>query len=55
LDATSEANDKLLNKIQEQIDEDRRREQEEKAKENIANLQEQYAYLSRDTTGANSL
>ena len=39
LDATEEANDRLVSKLQEQIDEDREARENEKAEENLANLQ----------------
>lgn len=55
LDATQSANDKLINKIQEQIDTERQRRENEKTEQNIADLQNQVAYLGMDSSGANSL
>jgi hypothetical protein len=55
LDATKSANTNLINKIQEQIDDARTARENEQAKENIANLQSQQAYLAMDTSGANAL
>lgn len=55
LAATQEANAQLINKIQEQIDDNRQARAKEEAEENIANLQARQAYLGMDTSGANSL
>ena len=55
LDATQDANDKLLNKIQEQINENRQNRQNEEAEKNIEQLRSRAAYLSMDTSGANQL
>ena len=55
LDATRSANDQLINKLQEQINETRQDRQNAEARENIANLQSQAAYLAMDTSGANAL
>lgn len=55
LDATRDANAQLIGKIQEQIDDNRQARANQEAKENIANLQAQQAYLGMDTSGANAL
>ena len=55
LDATQSANEKLINKIQEQIDDERQARENEKAEESISDLYNQAAYLGMDTSGANSL
>ena len=54
-DSVQSANGALISKIQEQIDDARQERENEKAKENISNLQSKLAYLSMDTSGANSL
>ena len=55
IDATRNANATLVGKIQEQIDDARQARQNEEAKKNIADMQSRAAYLSMDTSGANSL
>ena len=55
LDATQSANDKLLNKLQEQIDGERQDRENEQTEKNIADLQNQAAYLGMDSSGANAL
>ena len=55
LDATQTANSKLIEKIQEQIDKTRQDREKDKAQQNIADLQQQSAYLGMDTSGANAL
>ena len=55
LDATQDANEKLINKLQEQIDEERQARENEKTKENISDLYNQAAYLGMDSSGANAL
>ena len=52
LDATKQANDNLINKLQEQIDLDRQRDANEETEKNIANLYNQQAYLSMSTGGS---
>ena len=54
-DSVNNAQSNLVSKLQEQINNDRQKREEEKAKENISNLQNQAAYLAMDTSGANSL
>ena len=55
LDATQSANDKLISKLQEQIDSDRQDRENEKTEQSIADLQNQAAYLGMDSSGANAL
>ena len=55
LEITSSANEKIVNKIQEQINEDRQARENEKAKKDIARLRSRAAYLGMDTSGANTL
>lgn len=55
LDATRDANTQIINKLQEQIDDTRQERENEEARQNIADLQSQQAYLSMDTSGANDL
>lgn len=55
LDATRNANSQLINKIQEQIDDNRQARANQETEENINDLQNQHAYLSMDTSGANAL
>jgi hypothetical protein len=55
LDATQDANSKLIGKLQEQIDADRQARENEKTEKNISDLQNQAAYLSMDSSGANAL
>ena len=54
-DSINSANDKLVGKIQEQINDERTARQQEQAQQNIANMQSQQAYLAMDTSGANAL
>ena len=54
-DATEEANTALITKLQEQIDTSRQQREQEKERQNIADMQSQMAYLGMDTSGANSL
>ena len=55
LDATKSASDRLINKIQEQIEDQRQARENEKAEQNIANLRAQLAYLQMDTSGGNAV
>ena len=55
LDATQTANDKLIGKLQEQIDKERQDRENEKAEQSLADLQNQAAYLGMDSSGANAL
>ena len=55
LDATEDANGKVVSAIREQIDAQRQARENEKAEENIDKLRQQQAYLGMDTSGANSL
>ena len=55
LDATKDANNQLINKIQESIDDSRQARQNEKAQKDIASMQSRQAYLAMDTSGVNSL
>lgn len=54
-DATDDANATLISKLQEQIDASRQQREQEKERQNIADMQSQMAYLGMDTSGANSL
>jgi hypothetical protein len=45
----------LVNKIQEQINEERAARQQEQMEKDLANMQSQQAYLAMDTSGANAL
>ena len=55
LEATEEANSELISKIQTQIDEQRQARENEKTDKNLEEMQSRLAYLSMDTSGANSL
>lgn len=55
LDATQDANEKLIDKLQEQIDEERQARKNKKVKENISDLYSQAAYLGMDSSGTNAL
>ena len=55
INATKEANARLVEKIQEQINDQRQARENEKAQENIANLRSQQAYLAMDSSGASAL
>lgn len=55
IDASRNANATLVGKIQEQIDDARQARQNEETRKNIADMQSRAAYLSMDTSGANSL
>ena len=55
LDATESANERLVDKIQEQIDDERQARENEKAEKNISDLRSQIAYLGMDSSGANQL
>lgn len=55
LDVTKDANTKLINKIQEQINDNRQARENAEVEQNIANLQSQLAYLGMDSSGANAL
>ena len=55
LDATRDANDLLISKIQETITAQRTEEENEKTEQDIANMYSQMALLGMDTSGANDL
>ena len=55
LDATREASEQIIGKIQEQITDARQARENEKTEEELANMQNSLAYLSMDTSGANNL
>ena len=55
LDTTRDINTQIISKLQEQIDDARQERKNEEARQNIADLQSQQAYLSMDTSGANDL
>ena len=55
LDATKNANSKIVDKLQEQINKDRQERQNAEAEENIADMYNQMAYLGMDTSGSNAL
>lgn len=55
LDATKEANDRIVDKIQEQINEDRQARENEKTEEELGDMYSKLAYLGMDTSGANEL
>ena len=55
LDATQNANTALINKIQEQINDNRQARQNEEAEKNLTDLRNQQAFLGMDTSGANAL
>lgn len=55
LDATKTANDRLIDSIQEQIDDDREARELEEASKNLENLQKRLSYLKADSSGANAL
>jgi hypothetical protein len=44
----------LLNKIQEQIDQERQDRESQKQQDDLANMYSQQAYLAMDTSGANA-
>lgn len=54
-DSINDANTQLLNKIQEQIDDQRERENLAKSRQGIADMYSQMAYLGMDTSGMNAL
>lgn len=54
-DSINTANEKLLSKVQEQINADRQDRQNKKTEESIANKQSQLSYLMSDTSGANAM
>ena len=54
-DSFIEANEKLVSKIEEQINESRTNRDNEKTKANIQDLRNQQAYLGMDTSGLNNL
>ena len=55
LDATEEVGEKIVSKIQEQIDTERQERENERTREDISDLQQQIAYLGMDTSGAADL
>lgn len=54
-DSINTANDKLINKLQEQINEDRQARDNAKTKQDLTDLYNQQAYLAMDTSGNNML
>ena len=54
-DSINTANERMIGKIQEQIDDARQERQRERMREDIAKSQSQLAYLMSDTSGANAL
>ena len=54
-DSVNEANNRLINKIQEQIDDERQARVMEKAEQSIVDKESRLAYLMRDSSGANAL
>lgn len=54
-DTVNEANNNLINKIQEQINDARQAREMEKAEQSIADKESRLAYLMRDSSGANTL
>ena len=54
-DAITEGNDKLLNKMQQSVDEDRQAREEAETEADIQNMYSELAYLQQDTSGANAL
>lgn len=55
LNATETANEKLLDKMQEQIDAERQQRENDEAKNNILDLRKKAAYLGMDSSGSNAL
>ena len=53
LNATEKANNQIISKLQEQIDETRRREENREKEEDLKQLRSKLGYLSSDTSGAN--
>lgn len=54
-DAINDATNRVINKMQEQIEEERQARENDKTEQEIADKEARLAYLSRDTSGANSL
>ena len=54
-ESINDTNQRLINKIQEQIDYDRQQDALNEAKENLSDLYARQAYLGMDTSGANVL
>ena len=54
-DSVNEANDKLLSKIQESINKERQKRENQKAEKEITNTQAQAAYLMADSSGSGLL
>ena len=54
-ESINDVNQRLIDKIQEQIDYDRQQDALEDAKENLSDLYARQAYLGMDTSGANAL
>ena len=54
-DSVNDANDQLLNKIQEQINDERQRRDNAEKEENLQDLAAKVAYLGMDTANGNSL
>ena len=54
-DAISSSNEKLISKIQEQINKDRQARENQKAEQEITDMYSQQAYLSMDTSGSSLL
>ena len=53
--AITEANDKLISRLSEKIQEDRQQRDNERAESDIANNRNRLAYLAADTSGGNAL
>jgi FtsZ-binding cell division protein ZapB len=54
-DSINDANSKLLDSMQEQIDAYRQARDNEKTEQELSDKQRRLAYLSQDTSGANAL
>ena len=55
IEATNEANSKLLNELQEQVNETRKLRENSETEKNISDLRSKVAYLGMDSSGANAL
>jgi Skp family chaperone for outer membrane proteins len=53
-DSINSTNERLVSKIQEQIDTDRQEREEQKMKDDLSNMYSQQAYLAMNTSGANA-
>jgi exonuclease VII large subunit len=54
-DSINDANSKLLDSMQEQIDEYRQNRENEKTEEELSDKQRKLSYLQQDTSGANAM